>query len=111
MYRTLLTLVTGYVPTVTLLKPSLMALAALGIIKVDRRYLREYRCPTCNKLLSKGYLSDQDSYLEVKCRGCNTICLFQGEDKEIIQTRAELIKDGLISGHELSDSEQNPKQA
>lgn len=77
---------------------------------VERRYLKEYRCPSCNKLLSKGHLSTKDSYLEVKCRGCNTICLFEGEDKEIIQTRAELIKGGVITGYELSKDNDESKQ-
>lgn len=63
---------------------------------IDSKYLREYRCPTCHKLLAKGYLFHKDDVLEVKCRGCSTIHLFKGEDAEIIEKRSELLKKGLI---------------
>ncbi|MEZ4180030.1 MAG: hypothetical protein R3B41_00720 [Candidatus Doudnabacteria bacterium] len=62
--------------------------------QVDRNLFKEYRCPSCNKLLSKGYLGTNDSYLEVKCRGCRTVCLFRGEDKEIIIKRAQMLTGG-----------------
>lgn len=64
--------------------------------QVDRKYLREYRCPSCNKLLSKGFLRDKQSFLEVKCRGCGHLATFQGEDKEIIEVRSELLQEGSI---------------
>lgn len=63
---------------------------------IDKKYLREYRCPSCNKLLAKGFLSHKDSVLEVKCRNCATICLFQGEDAEIVEKRAEFLKKGIV---------------
>lgn len=63
---------------------------------IDSKYLREYRCPTCNKLLGKGFLKDKDSYLEIKCRGCGNLYTFTGEDKEILQVRHELLKNGEI---------------
>lgn len=72
---------------------------ALGI---DSKYLREYRCPTCHKLLAKGYLFHKEDVLEVKCRGCATICLFKGADAEIIEKRSELLKQGLIPDSEKS---------
>jgi phage FluMu protein Com len=63
---------------------------------VDSKYLNEYRCPQCHKLLCKGFLNDQQSVLEVKCRGCGQICQFIGEDAHIISQRSILIKQGLI---------------
>lgn len=68
----------------------------LGAMQVDQKYLREYRCPTCHKLLAKGNLKHKDDILEVKCRGCSTICLFKGEDAEIISKRSILLKEGKI---------------
>jgi phage FluMu protein Com len=58
--------------------------------------LREYRCQECHKLLCKGYLKDENSVLEVKCRGCGLICTFTGEDAKIIKCRSVLIEQGLI---------------
>lgn len=72
-----------------------MILGAI-VSPIDPKYLREYRCPSCNKLLAKGVLADKDSVLEVKCRGCSTICLFKGEDAEIVKKRSELLKTGVI---------------
>ncbi|MBI2003534.1 MAG: Com family DNA-binding transcriptional regulator [Parcubacteria group bacterium] len=63
---------------------------------IDNKYLREYRCPSCHKLLAKGQLNHRDDILEVKCRGCSTICLFKGEDAEIIEKRSGLLRQGLI---------------
>jgi len=63
---------------------------------IDAKYLTEYRCPDCKKLLCKGFLNDQNSFLEVKCRGCGKICRFAGEDANIISQRSVLIKQGLI---------------
>ncbi len=61
-----------------------------------KELLREYRCKICNKLLCKGRLSDRNSELEVKCRGCHNICVFCGPDAEIIKERSVLIRQGLI---------------
>gem|GEM_PF-1992020 len=36
------------------------------MIKVEKKLLKEYRCPVCNKLLGKGFLTHKDSYLQVK---------------------------------------------
>lgn len=66
------------------------------VAELDKKYLREYRCPSCRKLLAKGYLIHKDDMLEVKCRGCSTICFFQGEDAEIIEKRSIFFKKGLI---------------
>lgn len=71
---------------------------------IDPKYLQEYRCDDCNKLLCKGYLSNVLSTLEVKCRGCGKICFFQGEDADIVSTRSVLIKQGLIP-----DTDELPK--
>ena len=71
--------------------------------EIDRRLLREYRCPTCDKLLSKGFLKDKDSYLEVMCKNCKKVQFFTGEDAEIIKARHDLINRGVITGHELSE--------
>jgi phage FluMu protein Com len=68
----------------------------LGSLTVPQKYLKVYRCPSCNKLLAKGHLAHKDDILEVKCRGCSTICLFKGEDVDIIEKRSELLKEGLI---------------
>lgn len=40
---------------------------------------KEYRCPTCNKLLFKGLLVDSE--VEVKCRGCGNLHPFTGMSK------------------------------
>lgn len=63
---------------------------------INPRYLKEYRCQVCHKLLCKGLLQDSSSVLEVKCRGCGRICTFVGEDREIVKERSELIAKGLI---------------
>lgn len=63
---------------------------------VDKKYLREYRCPSCHKLLAKGTLFALGEFLEVKCRGCHTVCVFKGEDVGIVTERARLIKEGII---------------
>jgi phage FluMu protein Com len=65
-------------------------------MSVDPKFLKEYRCPDCHKLLCKGFLNDKLSALEVKCRGCGRMCLFSGEDREIVKERSVLIKQGLI---------------
>lgn len=41
---------------------------------------KEYRCPTCDKLLFKGLLVD--STVEAKCRGCGNLHSFFGESKD-----------------------------
>jgi phage FluMu protein Com len=66
------------------------------MITIDPKYLIEYRCPDCHKLLCKGSLNGSENVLEVKCRGCGKICLFQGQDAEIVLNRSVLIKHGLI---------------
>jgi phage FluMu protein Com len=63
---------------------------------IDPKYLKEYRCTDCHKLLCKGFLNDQDSVLEVKCRGCGKLCQFSGTDAEIVKRRSVLITQGLI---------------
>ncbi|PIN94052.1 hypothetical protein COU54_00520 [Candidatus Pacearchaeota archaeon CG10_big_fil_rev_8_21_14_0_10_31_24] len=63
--------------------------------------LREYRCEDCNKLLCKGFLNDEQSVLEVKCRGCGKICHFTGMDASIIKRRSVLIAQGLIPDTDL----------
>jgi phage FluMu protein Com len=65
-------------------------------VAINPKYLREYRCPSCHKLLAKGTMYDDNSVLEVKCRGCHTVCIFHGEDAEIIKKRAQLIKEGKL---------------
>lgn len=74
------------------ISPSLLYLGTM----IDAKFLKEYRCKVCNKLLGKGFLADKESFLEVKCRGCGTICEFTGEDARILKTRSELLKKGLI---------------
>jgi phage FluMu protein Com len=69
----------------------------LGWAAIDKKYLREYRCPTCHKLLAKGTLIEKGGALEVKCRGCHTVCLFQGGDADIVRERARLMEEGKIS--------------
>ena len=64
--------------------------------KMDNKFLREYRCKICKKLLCKGCLHTSNSALEVKCKGCGNICTFYGEDAEIVSKRADLMKKGLI---------------
>ena len=63
---------------------------------MDSKYLTEYRCAECNKLLCKGFLKDSESQLEVKCRGCGRIQAFFGEDAHIVKKRSVLIRQGLI---------------
>lgn len=82
-----------------------IGLAPFFIGQIDRKFLTEYRCPTCNKLLSKGYLKDKDSFLEVMCRTCKTVHVFTGDDAEIIKVRSDLIREGKITGYELSETE------
>ncbi len=78
-----------------------MSMIGIGaMVDLDKKYLREYRCPTCNKLLGKGFLQDKNSYLEIKCRGCGNMYTFTGEDKEILTIRHELLEKG-----ELPDTE------
>lgn len=69
---------------------------SLGLTSIEKKYFQEFRCPIDNKLLAKGFLKDSGSILEAKCRACGTVHYFQGEDKEIILTRKELIQDGKI---------------
>lgn len=69
---------------------------------IPSKYLREYRCPNCNKLLAKGKLSHKDDVLEVKCRGCSTIHMFRGEDADIIEKRSVLLREGKIPDPELA---------
>lgn len=74
-----------------------------GILStIPAKYLKEYRCPACNKLLAKGNLMHRDDVLEVKCRGCSGVYLFRGEDAEIIEKRSELLKEGLIPDPDLA---------
>lgn len=74
-----------------------LGMLALGMsMKVDKKYLREFRCPTDNKLLAKGFLQDMGSVLEAKCRACGLVSFFQGEDKEILKTRQVLLREGSI---------------
>lgn len=68
----------------------------MPIMAVDPKYLKEYRCTNCHKLLCKGLLNDRNSLLEVKCRNCGKLCLFSGADAEIIKQRSVLISQGLI---------------
>lgn len=63
---------------------------------MDKKFLREYRCKNCHRLLCKGHLSTVDDALEVKCKSCGRVCFFHGEDAEIVAQRAILIKQGLI---------------
>lgn len=63
---------------------------------MDLKYLREYHCKSCDKLLCKGVLNDKESCLEVKCRKCHTVSVFTGLDSEIIKKRSVLITQGLI---------------
>ena len=63
---------------------------------INPKLLVEYRCHECNKLLCKGFLTGKENVLEVKCRGCGRMCLFYGEDAEIVKQRSVLIKQGLI---------------
>lgn len=64
--------------------------------------LCEYRCKECNKLLCKGLLTDNNSILEVKCRGCGLISTFTGRDAQVIQRRSVLIKQGLIPDTDIT---------
>lgn len=63
---------------------------------IDKKYLREFRCPNDNKLLAKGFLQDSGSVLEAKCRACGQVNYFQGEEKEILKTRQVLLRQGKI---------------
>lgn len=65
-------------------------------MSVDPKYLKEYRCPSCRKLLCKGFMNDNESVLEVKCRGCAMLVTFHGNDAEILAHRGILIRQGLI---------------
>lgn len=69
---------------------------------IPSKYLKEYRCPSCNKLLAKGNLTHKDDVLEVKCRGCSGVYLFRGEDADIIEKRSEFLKEGLIPDPDLA---------
>ena len=91
--------------TLNFIGMNIMALGSLklGVIaigltmhQIDKKYLREFRCPTDNKLLAKGFLTDSGSVLEAKCRVCGTVSLFRGEDREIIKTRQILLRQGKI---------------
>lgn len=44
--------------------------------------IRDYRCPSCNKLLFKGILVDSE--VEAKCRGCGKLHTFHGEQKDTL---------------------------
>lgn len=95
MFRTLLNQLSLNYQNISLLKiHTLVAFA--GAQQVDKKYLREFRCPVDNKLLAKGYLQDSGSILEAKCKGCGTVSYFKGEDKEILITRQELLQEGKI---------------
>lgn len=72
------------------------SVALMGVLSVHPKYLTEYRCPTDNKLLAKGFLKDSGSVLEAKCRSCGKVSIFSGEVKEILITRQELLKTGQI---------------
>lgn len=78
------------------LKFSLPFILAGNLTGLDKKYLREYRCPACNKLLGKGFLHDKSSYLEIKCRGCGNMYTFQGEDKEVLTVRHKLLEKGIL---------------
>jgi len=41
-------------------------------------YHKEYRCIDCKKLMFKGFLIESE--IEVKCKKCGKLNLFQGED-------------------------------
>jgi len=71
-------------------------------ITIDPKFLIEYRCPDCSKLLCKGFLTGSENVLEVKCRGCGKICLFHGEDAEIVRQRSVLIRQGLIPDTDIN---------
>lgn len=58
--------------------------------------LCEYHCKQCGKLLCKGHLTSKDNILEVKCRGCHSLCTFTGNDADIIRLRSALIRNGGI---------------
>lgn len=72
------------------------SIALMGMLRIDPKYLTEYRCPIDNKLLAKGYLKDSGSMLEAKCRSCGKVSVFTGEDKDILLTRKELLGKGVI---------------
>ncbi len=69
---------------------------------IPAKYLKEYRCPDCNKLLAKGNLKHKDDVLEVKCKGCSNIHMFTGEDADIIEKRSEYLREGLIPDPDLA---------
>ena len=39
--------------------------------------IKEFRCPSCNRLLFKGDLTPA-SHVEIKCRRCHSITNFKG---------------------------------
>lgn len=41
---------------------------------------QQFRCTSCKKLLFKGLLVDSE--VEVKCRGCGSMNVFQGTAKD-----------------------------
>lgn len=63
---------------------------------INPKLLKEYRCPACNKLLAKGIMTQKDDFLEVKCRGCKSMCHFYGEHAKVLIQRAKLIKQGVL---------------
>lgn len=64
----------------------------------------EYRCDACHKMLFKGILVDSE--VEVKCRGCGTLCTFKGIPKEkllcfVENCPARKSRDDLVDKEEL----------
>ncbi len=96
MVRNILNLISVNIHTIAALKMQGIGLALLAGLSIDKKYLKEYRCPNDNKLLAKGFLKDSGSVLEAKCRSCGQISYFQGEDIDILITRKELLKKGQI---------------
>jgi len=66
---------------------------------------KEYRCPSCNKLLFKGLLVDSE--VEVKCRGCGNLTPFTGESKG----KLLCYKEGCGNRKTMSDAVQEGKQS
>ena len=56
----------------------------MAVIDANPSDLKEFRCKNCRKLLFKGFLTDPQSVLEIKCRGCGNICSFSGKEAENI---------------------------